>query len=91
MTKSHLTRDKIMDLRLRQLEHVARQLDARETKVRSARLRKEWLEAQNRANYQNEYDRVRMELGRSVIPYKNKSNVQGREAWYRRLFSRSSV
>ena len=47
---------------MRQIEHAAKQWDARENKVKSSNLRRQWLERQTNANYRNEYDRIRGEL-----------------------------
>ena len=44
------------------------QLDARDTKIRSINLRKEWLQRQTANNYQLEYDRIRNTMSHSVVP-----------------------
>ena len=59
--------NEIIKMRLRQVDHVSRQIDARESRTRHAKTRKEWLQRQNRANYRNELDRVRGELSRTTV------------------------
>ena len=62
------------------MEYLARQLDARETKVRSINLRRKWLERQQNANYRNEYDRIRGDLSRmnTVVPDQTVHRLQNR-------------
>lgn len=48
--------------------HLKEQLKARQTKIESVRLRHEWLQRQKASNYHNEYDRIKGELSRSVLP-----------------------
>ena len=80
-----------MNMRFRQLEHVARQLDARETKVRSAKLRRDWLGRQTNVNYRQEFDRIRGELSRSAIGPVDRERLGNREQYLRDLFSRGNV
>ncbi len=91
MTKPMLTRHSVLNMHLRQMEHVARQIDARETKVRHAATRAKWLERQKNANYRNEYDRIRGELSQSALPFQSKVKLQNRETELERLFSRGNV
>ena len=70
------TRDKIMSMQLRQLEHMTRQIDARESKAKHAATRAHWLQRQRNANYRNEYDRVCGELSQSTLPYQAKVKLQ---------------
>lgn len=85
------TRDKILNMHLRQLEHMARQIDARETKAKHAATRVQWLQRQKNANYRNEYDRVRGELSQSALPFQVKEKLQRREKELEKLFSRGNV
>ena len=89
MTK--LTKDEILKLRFRQLEHVARQLDARETRVRSANVREKWLQRQTNANYRQEFDRIRGELSRTTVGPVPPERLRQRAAYLHGLFSRSNV
>ena len=53
--------------RLHQYKQLRQKLDAHNTKAESIQLRKKWLEAQKRANYQQEYDRIRGLLSQSIL------------------------
>ena len=85
------TRKGIENMHLRQLEHMQRQLDARETKTKSIATRKEWLERQNNANYRNEYDRLRGDMEHSRLPFADKYKLQKRADHLKRLFSSGNV
>ncbi len=65
-------------IHLRQLEHIARQLDARQSKVRSVATRKKWVERANNASYRNEYDRIGGELSRFRGPPTDKKKLEDR-------------
>jgi hypothetical protein len=86
-----LTRKGIENMHLRQLEHVQRQLDARESKTKSIMTRKNWLERQSNANYRNEYDRIQGELSHFRGPTTDKKKLQDRSATLQRLFSSGNV
>ena len=45
--------------KLHYYKQLQKQIDAQQTKASSIKLRKDWLERQKLANYQNEYDRIR--------------------------------
>ena len=52
------------------LEHykrLSKQIEAHRMKASSIILRKQWLNSQNKLNYQNEYDRIRGLLSKSVV------------------------
>ena len=53
---------------LRHYKQLQQRMDARKTKAESITLRKDWLRAQKRANYQNEYDRIRGLLSQTILP-----------------------
>ena len=76
---------------LRQIEHAAKQWEARESKVKNNTLRKEWLDRQNNASYRNEYDRIRGHLSHALIPYGNIRKLKRRAEELQRLFSSSNV
>ena len=80
------TRDKILSMRTRQLEHLAKQLDARETKVRSIRTRKNWVERANNANYRNEVERIRGELAHFRGRDTDRARLMNREKYLEQLF-----
>ena len=85
------TRDGINQMHLRQLEHMARQLDARQSKVRSIATRKKWLERANNASYRNEHDRVRGELSHFRGPTTDKKKLEDHASFLERLFSSGNV
>jgi len=58
----------LLGKRLAYFKHMKDQLDARDTKIRSINLRKEWLQRQTANNYQLEYDRIRNTMSHSVVP-----------------------
>ena len=49
-------------------KNLKQKLDAHNIKAASVKTRNDWLKAQKKANYQNEYDRIRSELERTIIP-----------------------
>ena len=93
MTNEKFSREKLMKLRLRQMEHLARQLEARETLVKSINQRRQWLERQKISNYQNEYNRIRGDLSRmnTVVPNQTVDRLQNRAKHLHQLFSRGNV
>lgn len=86
-----LSRKAIENMHLRQLEHVQRQLDARDTKTKSIMTRKNWLERQNNASYRNEYDRIQGELSHFRGSGTDKKKLQDRSTVLQRLFSSGNV
>ncbi len=64
---------------VRQMEHAAKQWEAREMKTKNNNMRKQWLERQTNANYRNEYDRIRGELSNRKIPFRTKYALEKRE------------
>ncbi len=76
---------------MRQVEHAAKQVEARESKTKSNHMRRVWLERQTNSNYRNEYDRVRGEISNRKIAFKTKYQLQQREADLNKLFSSGNV
>ena len=76
---------------LRQIEHAAKQWDARESKVKSNNLRRQWLERQTNANYRNEYNRVRSELEHHKLMGRTIFGLKDREKELHKLFSSGNV
>jgi len=76
---------------IRQVEHAAKQWEAREAKVKNNQMRREWVERQSNANYRNEYDRITGELAHRKIPFQTMEKLQRREAELQRLFSSGNV
>ena len=93
MTNEKFSREKLMKLRLRQMEHLARQLEARETLVKSINQRRKWLERQKISNYQNEYIRIMGDLSRmnTVVPDQTVLRLEDRARRLHQLFSRGTV
>ena len=82
--------NEIIRMRLRQFYHASRQIDARESRTRHTKTRKEWLQRQNRANYRNEYDRVRGEILHTIVPH-DYLRLERREEELWTLFSHGNV
>ena len=76
---------------MRQIEHAAKQVEARESKTKNNNMRRVWLQRQNNANYRNESDRVFGELGRQKIPFQTMSQLEQRDEKLRKLFSSGNV
>jgi hypothetical protein len=83
--------EKYQNRHFRQIEHAAKQSEAREMKVKSNTLRKEWLERQNKLSYRNEYDGIRGELGNRKIPFRTKYQLEKRQGDLQKLFSSGNV
>ena len=54
--------------RLRYYKQLKQRLEAQKAKAESIALRKDWLAAQKRTNYQSEYDRIRGLLSQTILP-----------------------
>jgi hypothetical protein len=91
MPVSRKTMEKYQKRYMRQIEHAAKQWEAREMKVANNMKRKEWMERQNNANYRNEYDRIRNYLEHARHPYGNLDKLRHRKAELERLFSSGNV
>ena len=83
--------EKYQNMHTRQVEHAAKQWEARENKVANNAKRRQWIERQNNVNYRNEYDRIRGELGRGRLPYLSILQLRRRQAELEELFSRAGV
>ena len=76
---------------MRQIEHAAKQVEARESKTKNNNMRRVWMQRQNNSNYRNEYDRVVGELGHAKIPFQTMSQLEKRDDKLRKLFSSGNV
>ena len=83
--------EKYQNRHIRQVEHAAKQWEARASKVKNNNERRRWLEIQNNANYRNEYDRIRGELSHYRIPYGSTERLKKREEELHKLFSSGNV
>jgi len=86
-----ISKSAIEKLHLNQLEHVARILEARDTKTKNIVSRNKWMERQTNANYRNEYDRIRGELTHYKLGSVDKQKLENRQKELRNLFSSHSV
>ncbi len=71
---------------IRQIDHAAKQWEARANKVSNNTNRRKWVDRQNNANYRNEYDRVQCELSRYRIPFGSKRRLDNRRKELENLF-----
>ena len=85
------TRSGIDALHLRQLEHIGKIMEARESKTKSLVLRRQWMERQANANYRNEYDRIRGELSHNKLGAVDRNKLKHREDILKTIFSHDSV
>ena len=76
---------------MRQVEHAAKQVEAKESKTKNNHMRRVWLQRQNNSNYRNEYDRMFHELGHYKVAYKTISQLEARDEKLRKLFSSGNV
>lgn len=94
MTKKHFDRDHLMNMQVQQIQHMARQMDARETRTKSIAAREHWLQRQNNAAYRQEFDRLRGELSRGAVPrlaWSEKARLEARQKHLHKLFSGGNV
>ena len=83
--------EKYQNRHMRQVEHAAKQVEARESKTKNNHMRRVWLQRQNNSNYRNEYDRMLGHLGHYKVPYKTTSQLEARDEMLRKLFSSGNV
>ena len=83
--------EKYQNKHMRQIEHAAKQVEARESKTKNNNMRGVWLQRQNNSNYRNEYDRMRGELSHYKVPYRSISQLEARDEKLRKLFSSGNV
>ena len=76
---------------MRQIEHAAKQVEARESKMKSNNMRRVWMQRQNNSNYRNEYDRMFHHLEGKKVPFKTMSQLEARDEKLRKLFSSGNV
>ena len=84
--KSPLTYNPFMLRDTSFLEHLHKELKLRNTKEAMLSLRKDMIEANNRANFQGEVDKIKRELERPNLPYATKEHLEQRLQGYRQLF-----
>ena len=77
--------EKYRNMHTRQIEHAAKQWEARQSKVQNNLLRKEWMEHQTAHNYHTEYDRIRNWMSSYRPQYVVPQQLRNREAYLRGL------
>ena len=77
--------EKYQNMHTRQIEHAAKQWEARQSKVQNNLLRKEWMEHQTGHNYTNEYDRLRGYMSQYRPAYLAPAQLRNREMYLRGL------
>ena len=60
------------------LEHLSKELKLRNARAGLLSLRNDMLQANKRANFQNEYDRIMNELSRPNLPHNTKEHLEDR-------------
>ena len=60
------------------LEHLSKELKLRDARAGLLSLRNDMLQANKRANFQNEYDRIINELSRPNLPHNTKEHLEER-------------
>ena len=88
---THYKRKQIENMHLRQLEHVGRQMEARDIKSKHMLTRMQWLQRQTNTNYRNELDRIRGEMSRSTVPNQMRERLERREKDLESLFSHGNL
>ena len=83
--------EKCQNRHIRQVEHATKQWEARAHKAANNNNRRKWLERQNKANYRNEYDRIRGELSHYKIPYGDPNRLKNIKQDLENLFSSGNV
>ncbi len=86
-----ISRSAIEKLHLNQLEHLARIIEARDSKSKHIATRRKWLERQENANYRNEYDRIRGDLAHYKLGAVDRKKLENRQKELQQLFSSSMV
>ena len=77
--------NKYSKMQIEQIEHLHRQIEARQNRTASVAFRKEILEKQRTKAYQSEYNRIRAHLEDSATPHLIRSHVQSRADQLRAL------
>ena len=89
MPKHQTSINKFSKMQLAQIEHLHRQVEARQNRTASVAFRKEMLEKKKVKNYQTEYNRIRAHLEDSATPHLIRSHVQSRADQLRALGARA--
>ena len=68
------------------LEHLHHELKLRNSREAMLSLRKDMVEANNRASFQGEVDKIKRELERPYLPFNTKEELENRLQGFRNLF-----
>ena len=85
MPKHQKSINRFSKMQLAQIEHLHRQVEARQNRTASVAFRKETLEKKKVKDYQTEYNRIRAHLEDSATPHLIRSHVQSRADQLRTL------
>lgn len=78
MPPRHTHKDGVFQNRLHYWRRVKHMMEMHELKEKSNHFRRKLLEDRVRANYQNEYDRIRGALAHTVVPIQTKRTIERR-------------
>ena len=68
-----------------QLERMNKEIETRHNRKSNLEIRNGWLRAKTIKNYQSEYDRIRGELGTSMMPHVLVSHMKNRKSALEKL------
>ena len=68
-----------MNMQLRQLERMNKEMEVRGTRKANLEIRNKWQQAKNIKNYQSEYDRIRSHMANSVVPFETVARLRNRK------------
>ena len=76
---------KHMNMQLRQLERMNKEMEVRGTRKANLEIRNKWHQAKNIKNYQSEYDRIRSHMANSVVPFETVQRLNNRRSVLEKL------
>ena len=76
---------KHMNMQLRQLERMNKEMEVRGTRKANLEIRNKWVQSKNIKNYQSEYDRIRSHMANSAVPFESVERLQSRKSVLERL------
>ena len=91
MTRYDSHQQKFSKLHLLQLQHLKKQLEAREAMREGVRSRTKFVGNQRKLAYINEHDRIRNELGQTVLDQRTKDQLTRRADDLKKLFSQGNL
>jgi hypothetical protein len=91
MPVSRKRMEQYQNMQMRQIEHAAKQWEARESKVKNNYLRRKWLQQQTSHNYHVEFDRLNQEMAHRRLYGQTITALLKRQADLKKLFSSGSV